>query len=630
MSSSNNINSEDFKGLRYILLQYPAEERKSVLNSFAAYGLRSLLSAYRLDELLKGVDVVYDATKPANEDLSGVARTYIKQQRSRALQSSNSQGNQSTRRRPPPSQELLRHQAEMTSNTRAHDALATGGIFRPDVLAKHPFTDDGQRLNRTSPSTPYHHLAKREIRRLAERAFSDYKTSAHGIRVKDMGAALEALFGRNSGEDAAIPQHVVLAIAEEALPIGLRRAVIDESTISAAYAPSMASFGMNLEDEEGKKCVVSRADAAMDLKVWLHVVSHVVRRLWQLEGSGGTHLTSISRDMEPDSIPLMDQSNMSALQLDERDNTVYAPEHHFAQQHIEYSDDEQGGGEGAKRVNSVKPWGLRKRRSTTSARTSSTSVPKKGTAPAGMHGVTKPPHQAVLQDTKTARRKTRGGVPSKIGEQVTALRAQKRDEENAISNAALAVTANQRLRAYVDGDNSAVGRGNTAPEQALDIADAFLNSDLMMSLAGGEWGAIHGEEEVERRPPQEESEQMDEKFETSSVQSDHADTPIGDPEVISEHTDNEAGEEEESPRHANSQVSGIQSRIDSTLAEGASIYAESYTESYPSASVSSIARARHLESRKDYSGWLGDFGGGKGSQTLKARPKAEVWSIPVS
>ncbi|CAM9890081.1 unnamed protein product, partial [Hapterophycus canaliculatus] len=184
---------------------------------------------------------------------------------------------------------------------------------RHDVLTRYPFVDDladtqgggvGAVMHRATPRTPIQYLAKREIRRLAHEAFRELKASALGIRMSDLPCALQFLFfgdsaslltakggGASVGGDgggggdggraraarrSAKDVHLVMALARECLPPTLAHAARDTSTLSSASTQGGDAEAGWLRG--GQNMFVSE-------RRWIKVVAHVIRRLWDMDGT---------------------------------------------------------------------------------------------------------------------------------------------------------------------------------------------------------------------------------------------------------------------------------------------------------------------------------------------------------
>ncbi|CAM9691195.1 unnamed protein product [Chrysoparadoxa australica] len=178
------------------------------------------------------------------------------------------------------------------SKSKASPSKKDETAARPDVLSRYPFLDESGHVDAViygAPAeTPLHSLAKREIHRLAQRVFAEFKSSAHGIRLSDLLEALQALF---EGDRASpllptfagkgIDLHLIRSLAQEALPSSAQHALRDPSNISSSSIGdnSIGTYAMG----EGE---IQRQDAAVDLQCWLKLVSHVVSRLRRIEKEG--------------------------------------------------------------------------------------------------------------------------------------------------------------------------------------------------------------------------------------------------------------------------------------------------------------------------------------------------------
>eukprot|EP00752_Nemacystus_decipiens_P010533 g9379.t1 len=292
--------------LRYFLARYPPEARDFVAQRLTAYGIRSLLSSNRVEDLI--LHALVSATDAADRDVLSLMRQHARGRREQrdgrqvTAASARRSGVPSPRRQhqphgnggsSPAPREALRD-CGIARNTNAAarvapalPAAAGSGkrhevVGRPDVLTRYPFVDHlgatqgggvGAALHRATPTTPIQYLAKREIRRLAHDAFRELKASALGIRLSDLPCALQFLFfgdsaslltakgggtggggggsggsGGGGGGVRAVGRnakdvHLVMALARECLPPTLALAARDTSTLSSASTHGGAEAG---------------------------------------------------------------------------------------------------------------------------------------------------------------------------------------------------------------------------------------------------------------------------------------------------------------------------------------------------------------------------------------------------
>ncbi|CBJ25454.1 expressed unknown protein [Ectocarpus siliculosus] len=314
--------------VRYFLARYPPETRDLVAQRLASYGIRSLLSSHRQENL--SLDALLAATDAADREVLSSMREHARgrhKQRGAAapLCRSRTSSPQRQQRQHPRANggnaaaptEVLRERVLADKNIDAGPPGAAGAVTvfrkrhvvaaRPDVLTRYPFVDDlaatqgggvGAVMHQATPTTPIQYLAKREIRRLAHEAFRELKASALGIRLSDLPCALQFLFfgdsaslltskggggggggdgggGARGAKRSAKDVHLVMALARECLPPTLAHAARDTSTLSTASTQGGAEAGGWMRD--GQNMFVSE-------RRWIKVVAHVIRRLWDMDG----------------------------------------------------------------------------------------------------------------------------------------------------------------------------------------------------------------------------------------------------------------------------------------------------------------------------------------------------------
>ncbi|CAB1102446.1 unnamed protein product [Ectocarpus sp. CCAP 1310/34] len=311
--------------VRYFLARYPPETRDVVAQRLASYGIRSLLSSHRQENL--SLEALLAATDAADREVLSSMREHArgrqKQRGAAALSRSRMSSAQRQQRQHSRDNggngaaptEVLRERVLADKNIDASPPAAAGAVTvfrkrhvvaaRPDVLTRYPFVDDlaatqgggvGAVMHQATPTTPIQYLAKREIRRLAHEAFRELKASALGIRLSDLPCALQFLFfgdsaslltskgggsrGGDSGGGAgganrsAKDVHLVMALARECLPPTLAHAARDTSTLSTASTQGGSEAGWM---RDGQNMFVSE-------RRWIKVVAHVIRRLWDMDG----------------------------------------------------------------------------------------------------------------------------------------------------------------------------------------------------------------------------------------------------------------------------------------------------------------------------------------------------------
>ncbi|CAM9691053.1 unnamed protein product, partial [Chrysoparadoxa australica] len=160
--------------------------------------------------------------------------------------------------------------------------------------------------------------------------------------------------------------------------------------------------------------------------------------------------------------------------------------------------------------------------------------------------------------------------------QIAAKRKEHKRNEARQSHAAMTVVAQHRLRKYRDGDKSAIARGTTDGELALDIADSFLHSEFLANLNGM---SSHQSHDAEKHDQYVELGELDKGSE-------------------------EEGGGVDAEEHALDESDKGEQALESDEGEQA------------------------LESdgdyREDYSAWLGEY-----DAPAKGKGRAEAWSIPT-
>jgi hypothetical protein len=169
---------------RWVLSRYPAADSTIIQESLATFGLRVLLQQHRLENLLHSTASVVDATESARTELLSIIRRHIRSEKKKQRVST-------AKVRPALHQPPAPRGRTHTSVTHPVDDAPARVVGksrepRPDVLAKYPFVDGqghvGAVLAGSPPSTAFHRLAKREIKRLAGRTFTEFRASTLGIR----------------------------------------------------------------------------------------------------------------------------------------------------------------------------------------------------------------------------------------------------------------------------------------------------------------------------------------------------------------------------------------------------------------------------------------------------------------
>jgi hypothetical protein len=481
------------KALRYVIGSFPPDSRGAAWEALASYGLRSLLASYRLDDVL-ALEKLEALVGSAAKDIEVAARDHarIKWHRRKAAEGAG---------KPAP---------KSPAEVAAPVADLSG---RPDVLEKFPFVDgeggvsDVLSGDARQPRAPLHHLAKREIRRIATKVYEEFKTSAHGIHLDDLSRALQILFEGDraspliAGTSTSVKGssygpygvHLIRALAEEALPSQVKFAAKDGSELSYSSVPSIDTFAMGLGNASGGPCV-TRKDASINHEGWLSMVFHIVRRLWQLENSGRMH--DLAAAVQGPARAPQGGEKIWGEGDDDSDYVLVDDGSELAEEDLEQDEEQSESSEADEtREEEVIPTvtGLRARR-----------APKRGSQPAGMHQVNHPPHVKVIHAHAQARKAHRQGrsaalgpvprhlvgVQSRIKEQINSDRSRRHKDAEARKKSALHTVAQARLTAHLAGDTAKILRGQSPGELAMDIADAFLASNIAdrLKLGGGMGG----------------------------------------------------------------------------------------------------------------------------------------------
>ncbi|CAN0517901.1 unnamed protein product [Ectocarpus sp. 12 AP-2014] len=180
--------------VRYFLARYPPETRDLVAQRLASYGIRSLLSSHRQENL--SLDALLAATDAADREVLSSMKEHARgRQRQRGAAAprgrSRTSSPQRQQRQHPRANggnvaaptEVLRERVLADKNIDAGPPAAAGAVTvfrkrhvvaaRPDVLTRYPFVDDlaatqgggvGAVMQQATPTTPIQYLAKREIR----------------------------------------------------------------------------------------------------------------------------------------------------------------------------------------------------------------------------------------------------------------------------------------------------------------------------------------------------------------------------------------------------------------------------------------------------------------------------------
>ncbi|KAG5180828.1 hypothetical protein JKP88DRAFT_323156 [Tribonema minus] len=559
--------SADAFALRHVLAKFPREQKTVIEECLAWHGLRVLLQAHRLDDLLGNASAVLAATEAARREVHAILREHSTRgpRPTARTKAATAVAKRRTRSASPTTPRLPRSPVKGTlRGSRQPD------IPRPDVLAKYPFVDGqgnvGEILACPPRTTPFHRLAKREIRRLAKAAFMEYRSSAHGIRLhappqiaptgitplfdarcrtstprlRDFKSALSALFGEAT-YSACGGMHLILALAQEALPHSLQLVLRDTSDLGdVSTAPSVATFGMGLTEDNIEvpgnthPVKVPRNDAAVDQSEWTRLVAHVVRRLWQMEGRGlqlGGPLVDV--DASDDVAAMTDESDahseggdddgrggthgypsrqpggtapprrqhersasvdpqlsasrrrVHAPRAQDRDRSAAAASAALQQPRGSSAPPGQrrrGGGGGARAAGGSSAQLQRFGRTASGSPRART----RGEGAGGRQQQRSGGGGGATADAQSAqpRRRGRGQGEAEGGALRSNLTAQR--------TAALGTAAEHRLNAFAAGRSSALKRGFGAAAVALDIADDFLGSSLMASLSAGRGGLEGG------------------------------------------------------------------------------------------------------------------------------------------
>jgi hypothetical protein len=169
---------------RWVLSRYPEADSRTIQESLATFGLRVLLQQHRLEDLLHSTASVVNATESARTELLSIIRRHIRAEKKKQRVST-------AKVRPALHQPPAARGRTHTSVTHPVDDAPARVVGksrepRPNVLAKYPFVDGqghvGEVLAGSPPSTAFHRLAKREIKRLAGRTFTEFRASTLGIR----------------------------------------------------------------------------------------------------------------------------------------------------------------------------------------------------------------------------------------------------------------------------------------------------------------------------------------------------------------------------------------------------------------------------------------------------------------
>ncbi|CAM9184518.1 unnamed protein product, partial [Choristocarpus tenellus] len=166
------------KHIRYFLARYPEVKRDAIAKRLVVYGIRSLLSSHRLDDLT--LDTLDSITGAAEGEVMTVIRDHARSKRGISL------ATKGKKLEPPPRPQANTQQdskktafkgdtnANPVNNVKVRTIVTAPAVTaRPDVLTRYPFVDGleegsgggvGGALQHAVPAIPLHHLAKREIK----------------------------------------------------------------------------------------------------------------------------------------------------------------------------------------------------------------------------------------------------------------------------------------------------------------------------------------------------------------------------------------------------------------------------------------------------------------------------------